>query len=100
MNLIQHQNENSLHQHLNQHHSNRKAIWLLYNLYVQQVTNFGYITATNVDVHNAYTFKLNDLPNHADLEATFDQYRFKKVVIHFIPLNNAIDVKDATPAVS
>ena len=44
---------------------------------VQQVTNFGYITATNADVHNAYTFKLNDLPNHADLEATFDQYRFK-----------------------
>ena len=65
---------------------------------IQQVTNFGYITATNADVHNAYTFKLNDLPNHADLEATFDQYRFKKVVIHFIPLNNVLDIKDATPA--
>lgn len=68
---------------------------------IQQTTNFGYITATNADVHNTYTFKLQDLPNHADLEATFDSYRFKKVVIHFVPLNNSVPIYDGgnAPAV-
>lgn len=61
---------------------------------IQQVTNLGYLTITNADAFGAFSFKLADLPNSADLQGVYDMYRFVKIVVHFIPLNNAIDIKD------
>ena len=63
---------------------------------IQQVTNLGYITCTNLDVTGQYEFKLSDLPNNTDFQGVFDMYRIVKVILHFIPLNNAIDIKDNT----
>jgi len=59
---------------------------------IQQVTNLGHITVTNLDVTGQYEFKLADLPNNTDFQGVFDMYRIVKVILHFIPLNNAIDI--------
>jgi len=64
---------------------------------ISQVTNLGYITVTNLDVVGQYEFKLNDLPNDTDFEGIFDMYRIVKVILHFIPLNNAIDIYGGNP---
>lgn len=53
---------------------------------IKQVVGFG--TATSVattDTLGAYSFRLADLPNAADLVKMFDYYRIDKVQIHFIP---------------
>ena len=64
---------------------------------IQQVTNLGYITCTNLDVTGQYDFKLEDLPNNHDFQTVFDMYRIVKVILHFIPLNNAIDIYGGNP---
>ena len=66
----------------------------------QQVTNLGYITCTNLDVTGQYDFKLEDLPNNHDFQTVFDMYRIVKVILHFIPLNNAIDIYGGNPPAS
>jgi len=37
-----------------------------------------------------YDFLLSDLPNYTEFTALFDRYKFRKVVVHFIPMNQEV----------